>query len=324
MENIFEKYGLIVAKSKMIKPIYCVIATCQRPSLLKRTLLSIEASRKPENFKGVVVVENGPKSGAQSILQEYVRTLENHYFYLSQANKSLALNHIIGKFGDCLFYFIDDDMRLDPDAICAMAEAFSQIRGRCFLGGPLGVDYESPPPDWLLYYLPYSAKGWQLQASATMLCDSPWFLGGNWAAASGDLCKVGGFPEGIGPNALSGGEERAIQIELVNDGVSGYYVPQAKVWHYVPEERCSPRFALSKMYQRGCFDGLMLKKENKGIKYPMQLIAGIVVSCMRIPIPLVLQRRRRVFHLLFRVANRTGICHAYFQKKNLLKVNEKS
>jgi hypothetical protein len=300
----------------MIKPIYCVIATCQRPSLLKRTLLSIEASSKPQNFSGVIVVENGPRLGAQSILQENAWALETNYFYVSQANKSLALNHVIDKFGDCLFYFVDDDMRLSLDAICAMSEAFSQIDGRCFLGGPLGVDYEFPPPDWLLEYLPYSAKGWQLQASATVLCDSPWFLGGNWAAASSDLCRAGGFPERFGPNALSGGEERIIQSKLVSDGVSGYYVPQAKVWHYVPPGRCSPRYALMRTYRRGCFDGLMLRKDSKGIKYPMQLIAGIIGSCVKMPVLLLLRQRKKVFGILFGVANKTGICHAYFQKKN--------
>ena len=106
MKSLIERCGRKPRKTiDMIKPIYCVIATCQRPSLFARTLLSIEASHKPENFKGVIVVENGPKSGVQSIFQENAPTLESHYFYLSQANKSLALNQIIDKFGDCFFLF---------------------------------------------------------------------------------------------------------------------------------------------------------------------------------------------------------------------------
>ena len=194
-----------------------------------------------------------------------------------------------------------------------MSEACSRIGGRCFFGGPLGVDYQLQPPEWLLEYLPYSAKGWQLNAFETVVCDSPWFLGGNWAAASGDLCKVGGFPERLGPSMISGGEDRAIQIKLVNDGVSGYYVPQAKVWHYVPAEKCSPGYALKRTYRRGLFDGLIQKKNNKDFRYPIKLIAGIVGSCIKIPVLLVMQPGRMVFGVLFGAANKFGACCGYFR-----------
>jgi GT2 family glycosyltransferase len=52
-----------------------------------------------------------------------------------------------------------------------------------------------------------------------------------------------------------------MQRRLHSHDVPGIYVPDAKVWHYVPAARCSPEWALSRTYQHGLAVGVRMKHE---------------------------------------------------------------
>ena len=86
----------------------------------------------------------------------------------------------------------------------------------------------------------------------------PSFLGFNWAAFHADITRVGGFNPSFGPGAARGstGQERAMQQRLLDAGCEGRYVPDAKVCHWVPRERCSPRWAFFNVYRDGVSRGL--------------------------------------------------------------------
>jgi hypothetical protein len=47
-----------------------------------------------------------------------------------------------------------------------------------------------------------------------------------------------------------------MQKRLIEAGLRGRYVREAKVWHWVPRERCSTRWALGRMYRDGIQRGL--------------------------------------------------------------------
>jgi hypothetical protein len=84
------------------------------------------------------------------------------------------------------------------------------------------------------------------------------FLGFNWAAFVPDLLAVGGFDPLFGPGAATGsvGQEWTMQQRLLEAGHTGRYVPDAEVWHWVPRERCTPRWAFERMYRDGISRGL--------------------------------------------------------------------
>lgn len=167
-------------------PMYVVIATADRQDLLRRTLESLATCRKPDSYRGTIVVENGPKGGAEEVVGEYESPLGAEYMYVSVGNKSLALNAVLEHVDDCLMVFADDDVRLHPDTLCAYAEAAQSDPCDRFYGGPTGVDYELAPPNWILEYLPPSAKGWRAEPGTTLTTE-PDFLGFNWAAFARDL-----------------------------------------------------------------------------------------------------------------------------------------
>jgi hypothetical protein len=238
------------------------IATSGRPDLLARTLASISECQLPAGYRETVVIENGGRSGAEQIVREAPAALAARYMHVDWGNKSHALNAALETSGDVLIIYTDDDVRLAPEAL----REYEQIvleRGRgYFYGGPINADYDAPPPEWLRRYLPCSAKGWELEDDSDAI-DSAVFLGCNWAAFAGDLQAAGGFDVNFGPGSPTGstGQETNMQQRLLERGLRGIYVPNARIWHYVPESRCTPEWAIQRNYRNGLQDAARVAKD---------------------------------------------------------------
>lgn len=236
-------------------PIWAVIPTFQRCDLLDRTLASLAQANIPACVEAIIVVENGNQSGADVIVEKYQRRLTVKYRFSQRANKSHALNQVLAQAKNQFIVFFDDDVRVDPATLVAYANAVTEHQRGVFFAGRCFVDYEEPPPQWLQKYLPPSAKGWQLGEQKTRL-QAPDALGANWGAFAGDLIAVGGFDEQRGPGTAARGQETAMQQKLMNNGVIGYYIPDAVVWHFVPKNRCNPEWCLDRVFQMGVRDGM--------------------------------------------------------------------
>jgi GT2 family glycosyltransferase len=251
----------------LAKRLYVAIATVGRAELLRRTLDSLARCRRPPGYQATVVVENGPKQGAEAVVGAYRTSLATRYLHEPVANKSRALNRALETIGEGLIFFTDDDVRVDETVLCRYAEAASGIEAGQFFGGPIEVDYEEEPPEWLKVFLPDSARGhrWSEPFDPE---DPSSFLGFNWAASVRDLRDVGGFDPRLGPGSPSDstGDETELQSRLRQAGHARAYVPDALVWHWVPRERCSPDWVLERAYRNGVGSGLW--QDRAGVKPP--------------------------------------------------------
>lgn len=237
-----------VEEDRVRRPMNIIIPTCGRDSLLKRTLESLSKCPLPEELNTIYIVENGAKFEAEDTVNSFEDKLPIKYLYVERPNKSNALNHVLQSIKNGVVVFFDDDVRFTPDTIMAYSRTCNESAHACFWGGPVAIDYEAaPPPQWLNIYLPRSAKGWSLDKGEI----PDWFLGANWAVKAEDLHRVGGFDHNYGPGSASGarGQESNMQILLRQSGLSPEYVPDALVYHYVPNERCSPDWVLNRTVQ---------------------------------------------------------------------------
>lgn len=237
--------------------LFVIVATAGRPKLLARTLSSLAACELPTTYRATIVVENGREGGARDVVESCSPRLKAGYLHVRVQNKSLALNAAVELVEDGLIFFADDDVRFHPELLTRYAEAATGLtRGR-FFGGPVGVDYEEEPPDWLKPRLPCSARGWGLSGR---LEDETWSLplGMNWAAFAHDLKTAGGFDPEFGPGSPMNatGQETNMQWRLLEMGVELVFVPEAIVWHHVPVARCSPDWATERRYREGMSRGL--------------------------------------------------------------------
>ncbi len=236
-------------------PLTVLIPTHGRAALLGRTLDSVAACRLPASYRETVVVENGSKADTEGIVAACAAThpsLRLRYLHVARANKSYALNEALRTVTDGLAVFFDDDIRLAPGVLVAYAEAAAAHDERAYFGGPFGVDYETPPPDWLRPFLPASALGVELHGPRPVH-----FLGFNWAAFTADLDALGGFDPNRGPGSPTGavGQEAEMQYRMRHAGFERVDVPGARVWHWVPRERCTPEWALDRTYKAGLQTG---------------------------------------------------------------------
>lgn len=210
----------------------------------------------------MLVVENGGRDGVEAICSAAPAHLNIRYLYHEAGNKSAALNRALEETGDELLIFLDDDVRLEPQTLCAYATAAAEAENRAFFGGPVQPEYEVPPEPWIR--LPLSASGWSLP-DGDQEVDQPLFLGFNWAAWASDLREQGGFDPAVGPGGASmgRGQESEMQQRLLHSQVRGQYVSQALVWHYVPTSRCSVEWSIHRVYQGGIGSALVNGGQNR-------------------------------------------------------------
>jgi glucosyl-dolichyl phosphate glucuronosyltransferase len=235
-----------------------VIATARRERLLRETLDSLASARLPATFQEVLVVENGARGGTQEVVESFAPRLPVRYMFVPAPNKCRALNHALREAAAPFIYFLDDDVRLDADAVEAYADAAARYGPGHHFSGPLVPAWEVEPHDWLKGYLPRSATGWD-HGDREKYYDKPDFIGSNWAAFRADMLAVGGFSEDIGPGTPSGaiGDESELQQRLLDAGGRGVYLPAARVWHHVPRSDCSFDWARDRQHRMGVTYGFL-------------------------------------------------------------------
>jgi glycosyltransferase involved in cell wall biosynthesis len=230
--------------------------------------------RLPEEYEELVVIENGSRAGAEQLVEELPARLNARYMHRERGNKSYALNEALDTITDGLVVLFDDDVQVHPDTLEAYAEAAQNHGPGYFYGGPVDVDREKEPPEWLEPFLPYSAKGYDLKN------ERMWneYLGFNWAAFSRDILALGGFDPRFGPGSPLGasGQESDMQKRMLDEGVEGKDVPDALVWHYVPASRCTPEWVLRRTFGKGVRDGIRRGTSIEVIKASTDLAKYLV------------------------------------------------
>lgn len=240
-----------------------VIPNYKRPELLERLLNSISKVNLPVSLSGIWVVENGGKAGAESICAKYNQQFPVHYVFAEMANLSNARNLGAQHADSDFVIFFDDDLRCDTNTLTYYDEMIQAYGYDRFYGGPLDIDYEKKPPGWMMRYLPYSVQGLDLGDKPESF-EKPVFLGGNHAVPRQKLLEIGGYDlHSASSEGGAGGEEERLQVKLLSEGLIASYHPGAKVWHFVPEDRCSVNWALNRHYRYGLTVGIFDAKAKQ-------------------------------------------------------------
>jgi GT2 family glycosyltransferase len=249
----------------MTTPLYVLIAACGQPALLRRTLRSLAECEKPASYAGVIVVENGPRSGLDAIVAEFAAEHSIRYQYSEPPNKSQALNRVLAKIPRALVVFTDDDIQAPRETLVEYARGAAGRSSGEFFGGPIIPDYEgTAPPEWLRPLLPRSAAGWKLDVNEKTRITRPEFIGPNFAAFAADVLRVGGFDTRLGPgrHMSSPGEDTEIQERLLASGSLGYYLPGAAIRHFVRASGATPEFAVHRAERNGVYWGISQASER--------------------------------------------------------------
>jgi len=221
-----------------------VIPTYGNKSRLELLLNSIFKAKIPKSLIEIIVVENGQKFNAETICNRISNNVKVPitYLYLNEANLGKARNFGTKNSSGSWILFLDDDIRIHEDCLISYEEGILEADQKivAFMGGPLMPDYEQKPEDWLIEFLPFSAKGLHLGEKKFSI-NTPILLGGNIAVSRAVFDSEHRFDllATTGPNSGFVGEETRLQDVLLKKGFKGWYIPGGLVFHYVPKDRCS-------------------------------------------------------------------------------------
>jgi len=275
-----------------------VIPTYCRCKLLKRTLTSLANAIKPVGFEHVIVIENGSKDEAENICHQFSNELPLIYKHQIQSGKGRALQSVMEDLKDGFVLFLDDDVRICSDLLTNYSSAIQQQGAGYIYGGPLLIDYEVEPKKWLKKYLPYSVIGWSPTDQTIPYLKEGYFLGANFGAFVEDILAVGGFLADLGPGSHIGGTEgnptgleSEIQTRLQEAEKKQYYVQNAKVWHFVSHDRCTPSWALHRHYRNKIHKGYLAGKNKPDVakwwygvpkylwvRYPKNFLVALIAN----------------------------------------------
>lgn len=231
------------------QPVDVSIIACTRNNSgrLQTTLDALSRCRIPEDLCWeIILVDNGSSDDTPRVAAECGERLPLIYVSEPRTGLSRARNAGIRHAGGELLLFTDDDVIPCQEWVTSLWDSYLRLGEMCFLGGPVESIFESAPPDReLLEFAPRSVTGLDLGPESRALDDRARFLGANWACPADAVRKIGGFDPSLGLGARADrttvGEESDVQRRLLLGGLAAWYVPTARVKHFVPTWKCSSR-----------------------------------------------------------------------------------
>jgi glycosyltransferase involved in cell wall biosynthesis len=224
------------------------ICTWNRADMLRETLRSLKTALTDVTSElEVIVVNNNSSDATDSVISDAMPHLPLRRLFEPQAGLSNARNAAVKAARGNYIVWTDDDVLVDPGWVSAYQRAIQAYPGAAFLGGPVAPLLRGRPPRWL-------TEAWsQIDRVYAAIDHSPTpfeikqpkFLpyGANFAVRRSDLhtiqydVKLGRQPS----NYWLAGEEFVLLRELLQRGLTGWWLPDARVQHVVPRSRQSFR-----------------------------------------------------------------------------------
>ena len=252
-----------------------VVCTRNRAALLGECLTSIAASMRSDDE--LIVVESGDSRAAEA-LSRLPAHVKRHHLTSMQRQKSSKLNAAIRQARGDVLVLTDDDCRVAPGWLDAMAAVFSNPRVGVAFGPVEGLDSApggTDPPRYTAGPAPIANWGYAHGASMAVR-----------RAAAVD---VGGFDERLGPGARTHGEEADMILRMADSGWSCVIVEAPAVTHIEWRNPAESRANLT-VYERGAgaWLGAALRRHSRGL-------AKIIVLRLHYQIGLWSDRRTRGF-----------------------------
>lgn len=220
------------------------ICTLNRAESLRRTLQSLASLRVPDGIDWeILVVNNNGNDHTDAVIASFADRLPVRREFEPQFGLSNARNRAVASARGDYIAWTDDDVVVDPQWLAAYADAFRRWPEAAAFGGPIIPLYERPVARWViegegLLGGPYAIRN---------LGDAPIPLhggdgrepyGANYALRSVEQRSYRYDPElGAAPGRRRYGEETDVVQRILRAGGSGYWVPGARVEHWIGHDR---------------------------------------------------------------------------------------
>ncbi len=218
----------------------CTWNNCER---LDQTLDSLAKVTVPPNCQWEVIVANNNCTDAtDEVVSKYTDRLPIVYIKEPRQGLSLARNATVNIARGKLIIFTDDDVDFEKDYVASYWRTYQQKPNGYFFCGLVESRFINYKPDMDLVAVAVAdIGGCDYGPVERPLSPTESIFGMNWACALAEIKKIGGFDvtRGLGASAkVNVGEETDLMRRLRQDGLTTWYIPEAKVYHIVPKRKC--------------------------------------------------------------------------------------
>lgn len=219
------------------------ICTWNRAGLLRQTLERMTRLRPPRGPWQLLVVNNNCTDDTDAVLEAFASRLPLRRMFEPNLGLSNARNAAVAAADGDYLIWTDDDVLVDAQWLCAYEDAFESHPAGDFFGGPVAPWFEGTAPDWI-------GEAWRIIAAtyaARDFGDAPFAFtselipfGANYAVPLKVQRRHRYDPRlGRSGTGMMSGEEVAVLRAILRDGGSGWWVPNARVEHFIPVARQS-------------------------------------------------------------------------------------
>jgi glucosyl-dolichyl phosphate glucuronosyltransferase len=217
------------------------ICTWNRSMLLRQTLDQMTRLAIPEGISWeLLVVNNNSSDTTEEVIKSFSGSLPIRYLFEPETGLSNARNCAVRHARGEYIIWTDDDVLVDRNWLASYAGAFVQYPDAAFFGGPILPVFEGTPPAWLTKILPQIPSAFgkidlgKESCALTSEASLPW--GANFAVRTREQLKHPFDPSlGLRGNKRVVAEEITMLSGLLDAGLSGRWVPDALVRHYIPK-----------------------------------------------------------------------------------------
>lgn len=223
------------------------VCTWNRAALLRQTLEQMTKLAIPSEVDWeLLIVNNNCTDATDEVIARYSKVLPIRRLFESKPGKSNALNLAVRETRGEYILWTDDDVLVDEGWLVEYCRAFTQWPDAAVFGGPVEPWFPNTPPRWLQQAWPRVAHAY----AARNFGDQPVRFtehlvpfGVNFAVRA---CVQSRYPYdprlGPRPNSSLRGEETTCIRRILADGAEGWWVPAARLRHFIPEERQTKRY----------------------------------------------------------------------------------
>lgn len=241
------------------------ICTWNRCALLNETLEHVARLEIPSGVEWeVLVVNNNSTDATDEVLASFAARLPLHKVREIKPGLSNARNRAVCEAVGEYILWTDDDVLVDELWLKAYCEAFTRWPDAAIFGGNIKPWFEGTPPDWLVRVWSQVASAYasrDLGEQDIPLSQEVMPFGANFAVRTFEQRKYVYDPQlGVRPDSAIGGEETTVIKSMLDDGLTGRWVPGARVRHYIPEKRQTISFL--RRYYKGYGEFCAAKDTN--------------------------------------------------------------
>ena len=224
------------------------VCTWNRCHLLQQTLEAMTKLLIPPGVEWeVLVVNNNSTDATDAVIAGFAGRLPMRRLFEPRPGKSNALNLAVGEARGEYILWTDDDVLVHPHWAAEYCRAFHRWPDAAIFGGTIEPWFAGrKQPSWLVQVFPrvagvYAARDLGDQPLPFSRDVTP--FGANMAVRAAEQARYR-YDADLGPrhDRYSTGEETAMVQRMLDAGITGWWVPNARVRHYIPEHRQSTRY----------------------------------------------------------------------------------